>query len=90
VKKEPKVFKLSEPVEVGGATIEEITIKPPKGKHIKKVDPNNLNMETLLDIAGKCSGHAPSVFDELDAGDCIAICGVVGDFLGSGLETGAS
>ena len=65
----------------------EIEMQRPKGKHIKKLgaDPR---LEDLLDVASKCSGIVPKVFDEMDAEDCLGIGGVIGDFLASGQEIG--
>jgi len=72
-----------------GGLVEEIELKRPKGKHIKKLGKDVL-MESLLIVAAKvCVGDfTPAFFDEMDAADCITVTEVIGDFLEGGSKTG--
>jgi len=67
--------------------VKEITLKRPKGKHIKGLG-RDVSAKDMLGIACKISGYTPAFFDELDAADCMKVMEVIGDFLDSGPETG--
>ena len=82
-------YKLKYPFKWDEKEYTEIKMQRPKGKHIKKLS-DNPNVGDLLDIAAKCSGILPRVFDEMDVADSIAITEVVADFLASGREIGAT
>lgn len=90
------VVKFSYPFEwataEGKAEVSQVTLKRPKGKHIKKLN-KDINMETLLNLAAKIAVEdhvTPAFFDEMDAVDCLKVSEVVGDFLDSGLGTGGT
>lgn len=85
---EPRIFTLSEPIEYNGEMVARIEMKEPRGKHIKKLDLRNLDMEQLLLVASKVSGMPPKFFDEITASDCIEIAEVISDFLEGGRSTG--
>lgn len=86
---EPTVIELEYPIEWGKdkEPVSEITLKRPKGKHIKNLD-GNVNMAQLLGIASKVSGRPPVFFDEMDAADVVKVTEAIGDFLESGPKTG--
>lgn len=87
-----EIYKLLYPVEYAGETLTEITLLRPKGREVRKIDINNIDLDQLLTMAGKCLGGDLShvVIDLLDAADCIAIAEVYGGFLASGREIGGS
>ena len=87
--KKPKsiVITLSEPIDWGEDTYEEIEIPRLKGKHLKTL-PANPTMKDLVAIAQKACGLPNRIFDELDGADYIAVGEAVGDFLDNGQESG--
>jgi hypothetical protein len=87
VKNRSVTVKLKYPVKWGEETISEITINPPKAGHIEHLG-KDVTMKDLLTIASKCSGIAYTAIKELDSVDAMKVSEVVGDFLGTGRETG--
>lgn len=87
--KKPKsiTITLSEPIEWGDETIEEVTLRRPKGKELKMLS-GDPSMDDLLKIAGKCGGLTPRQIDDMDADDALALAEAVGDFLDSGHQIG--
>lgn len=80
---------LATPVEHGSETIEKLTLRRPKGKDLRKL-PMEPELGDILDFAGRLAGVTPSVMDEMDAADVVAVAEAVADFLPSGPATGAS
>lgn len=86
-KPKEKVYKLQEPVEFGKRTVAEITLKRPKGKHLKDLG-KDAKLGDIMSIAPKISGEPQEIFDEMDGADYLAVSEVIGDFLDNGQETG--
>lgn len=85
---DPVVYELKHPFTMkDGKEYKTLTFNRPKGKHIKKLG-GNPKLEDLMGVAAKMSGVTPMVMDEMDAEDYMTISEIVGDFLGSGQETG--
>lgn len=82
------IYKLKTPVTIGEEKIERVELQPPKGKHIKHVDPNNLTIGVVMGVAAKISGLRPAFFDEMETEDLMPITEIVGNFLGGGQEIG--
>lgn len=82
----PVIYKLKTPVEVEGAKVERLEFKPPKGKHIKKINLQNISMTDLMEVGAKISGQTPKVFDEMYAEDVMACNEIVADFLVPGQQ----
>lgn len=86
-------YKLKYPFEWSGKDgkemIEVVTFYRPKGKHIKNFN-RNVGMKDLLKLASQVNteGFTPAFFDEMDAGDCMEVTEVMGNFLDNGQETG--
>jgi hypothetical protein len=80
-KKEPVTVKLLYPVKHGAEEITEVTIKPPKGKHLRKYVRQNMSFDDMLNLAGKLSGVSAVVFDEMEAEDCGSVVEAVGKLL---------
>lgn len=87
---QPVIYTLQTPIEHNSETITRLEFQPPRGKHIKKLNLQNLDIDELLKVAAKLSGHTPKLFDELFAADVMAISEIIGNFLESGLSTGKS
>lgn len=83
------VVKLAYPFEYDGKTIDSITLKPIKGKHIKGMAASP-TIDDLRAIAQRVSGQPNAVFDEMHAADVLTVAGKVGDFLADGREIGSN
>lgn len=77
-KRKPITIKLLEPVEWGSETVESITLKPIRGKHIRRLSAQP-TMNDLLVIASKISGVSSAVFDEMCAEDVTRVTEAVGE-----------
>jgi hypothetical protein len=82
-------YKLNYPVTVDGETIEKIVLQRPRGRQMRSLS-GSPKLGDLLDMASKCSGVLPRVFDEMDGSDCICIGEIVGGFFVNGRATGNS
>ena len=87
-KKKEVTVTLSEPVEFGEETVEEITLRRPKGKDLRKL-PSEMDVGAMMDFAGRLSGREPSFMDLLDIDDVLKITEEVEGFLDSGRKTGS-
>lgn len=81
------VVKLREPIEFGSRVVEELSIRKPKAKDMRKF-PMNPAMGDMLDLASVLAGEPTSVIDELSVPDMTSVIEVIGDFLGSSQQTG--
>lgn len=72
--------KLVEPISFGSDTVTHITLKAPRGKHLKLLPPNPA-LKDILTIASKVSGVSSAVIDEMCATDVIAIAEAMGELL---------
>jgi len=81
------IVKLEYHVEWGSEMIEEITLRRPLAGDIEHLS-DKPTMKELLIVASKCSQHPPALIKRIDAKDALKLVEVIGDFLGSGLETG--
>jgi hypothetical protein len=86
---DPVIYTLKFPVTALGQEWTRIELSRPKGKHLKAISVPP-TMTDILSIASKTSGVHPTVFDEMDATDCIAVGEIVAGFLASGQGTGES
>lgn len=94
---ESVVYELKHPIEVkakdGDEVVEKITsltLKRPKGKHLKAMDKAQGENAKVLALIAACSGQPPSVTDELDAEDFAGLAEIVESFFGGRLPTGAT
>jgi len=78
------IYKLKTPIEVNGATIERLEFQPPRGKHLKNINLQNISMADMMNVGAKISGQLPKVFDEMYANDVMACNEIVADFLAPG------
>lgn len=79
-KKKSITIKLEDPIQWGEETIEEVILKPIRGKHIKNL-PAQPALKDLLVIASKISGVSSAVFDEMASSDIMKIAEAVGELL---------
>lgn len=73
-------IKLKTPVVMGSIRVEEVILRKPKGKHLRKLSPSP-TLNDLLIIASKISGVESAIFDEMDSKDVVKIAEAVGELL---------
>lgn len=81
------VVKLRDPIMFGSRVIEELSIRKPKAKDMRKFSMNPA-MGDMLDLASVLAGEPTSVIDELSVPDMSRVIEVIGDFLGASQPTG--
>lgn len=79
-KKGSFTYKLNYPIEWGDQTIEEITLKRPKAKHIAHLSEKS-GLGDILRVISKVSGHSQAVINELDGQDATALADLMGELL---------
>lgn len=80
-------IKLLCPIQIGSESIEEITIRPPTGKDLRKLrmDPG-YELDTFLMLASRLSGQTDAAIDRLAGDDLQTVLETVSDFLGGALS----
>jgi hypothetical protein len=78
---EPVVITLRKPITFGSRTITELTIRPCKGKDLRRIDERLGNTKTALSMAGWLSGEPTQVIDELEGQDLGEVMDAVNGFL---------
>lgn len=81
-------LQLAEPIKYGSDTINELEVRKPKAKDLRKFPTNAKTLGEMLDFAGHLCGQAPSVIDELSIEDAMKLFEVIMNFLPDGLKTG--
>ncbi len=66
---EPVTIKLRKPITIGNRTVEQLTIRPVKAKHMRAIKANDTSLSTTLLMASKLSGEISEVIDELEGDD---------------------
>ena len=74
-------YQLDFEFEFGGEMISEVRLNRFKGKHLKKLDINNMDMNESLKAIQMSAGWTPIHTDELDASDIMGIMEVISSFL---------
>lgn len=74
-------YTLDHPFEFGEDLIEVVRLKRFKGKHLKRLDINNMDMNESLKAIQMSAGWTPPHTDELDACDIMGIMEVISTFL---------
>jgi len=77
-------IQLQYPVEIGEDLIDEISLRRPKGKDLKKFMKGQNSMAESMALAAHLSGQLPVVFDEMDASDLTTVLDEVGNFVTRG------
>lgn len=78
---------LSEPVEFGSETFEELVLRRPRAKDLENLS-SEPKVKELLEVARRCANVPRSVMDRLDGEDAMTVVEAVADFLDSGQKTG--
>lgn len=87
---QPVVITLQTPVSQGTESITTLEFKRPlKGRDLKGL-PLEFGFEHLLVLAGRLCGQPPSVMDQLEGEDLLAVVETAGAFFGPGRQTGAN
>lgn len=86
---EPVVIKLRKSITYGSRTVEELTIRPPKAKDLRRVKESDTAMQTSLNMASWLSGEVSEVVDELEGEDLAKVLEVVDTFFRKLRGTGA-
>lgn len=90
-RKQPIVVQLDYPIEYGSRIIGQLTIKPLKGKHLRRLEtPESKPIPMAMELVGLLSGEIPEVIDELEADDLMRVVEVVMGFLGGFQGTGST
>lgn len=87
---EPVTITLSKPIESGKTTITELTIRPVKGKDLRRLKPSDPPLVQTLNMLSWLSGQPMQVIDELEGDDIGKATEVVNDFLFATQRTGDS
>lgn len=85
---EPVVITLRKPIEFGKTTVTELTIRPVKGKDLRRLKPSDPPLVQTLNMLSWLSGQPLQVVDELEGDDLGKALGVVNDFLFATQGTG--
>lgn len=82
-------IKLTHPIDIGNTHIDEIGLRPVKGKDMRlmKVDEAR-SAASVMWLAGRLSGHIQAVTDELQGKDLCAVIKTVNGFLAGIQGTG--
>jgi len=78
---EPKTITLRKPIESGKQTITEITIRPVRGKDLRRLKPSDPALVQTINMLSWLSGQPLAVVDELEGDDLRDAIEVVNDFL---------
>jgi hypothetical protein len=77
---EPVVVRLRKPITFGNRTVEQLNIRPPKAKDMRRMRESDGRMATALKMASLLTGEIDEVIDELEGLDLGEVIGVVNDF----------
>lgn len=81
-------LRLSVPVTHGDQTIESIDGRRPRGKAMRKVPLDRVQVGDWLELFQLSSGTVTAVADQLDGADVMRVVTLMGFFMGDGLATG--
>lgn len=74
-------IRLQYPFTLGGVTYDELTIRRPKMRDIKRSERHKEDLNKSLNMIADLAEIAPEVVEEMDPVDFAAISEVVGDFM---------
>lgn len=80
-------IKLNTPIQYGSETIAELELRAPKAKDMRGM-PLQMDFDSMLTLASRCTAQPPSVIDELSFDDLTAVMEEISNFIGRGLPTG--
>lgn len=79
---------LKHSIEVEGEKVNKLTLRRPKLKHLKGVDLQHMDGETIILLVSRLADIPPSSVEEIDGADLDAIGEVIGNFFGQSPATG--
>lgn len=86
---DPVTIKLRTPIQFGSTTIAELTVRPPTGKDLRRLQTQTgYEMDTVLALAGRLSGQPDGVIDRLSGDDLAEVIEVVSGFMPNSRATG--
>lgn len=83
-----KSLKLVEPIIFGSETIEELKVRKPIAKDLRKFPAEAKNLGEMLDFAAHLCGQPAPIIDQLCLEDAVNLFEVISNFLPDGLKTG--
>lgn len=87
---EPTVITLDYPVEAGGETIRQLTLRRPRVKDMKAMMAGENDFDQAAILVSRLSDQPLAVIENLDAADFERVNKAVADFLPDGRATGRS
>jgi hypothetical protein len=85
---DPVVVRLRKPIEFGDRRVDQLSIRPPRAKDLRRIKDSDTQVQTALNMAGWLTGEVSQVIDELEGEDLSEVLKVVNDFFGKLLGTG--
>lgn len=85
---EPVTITLRKPIRSGNDSVTELTIRPVKGKDLRRLKPTDPPLVQTLNMLSWLSGQPMQVIDELEGDDIGQAMEVVNDFLFATQRTG--
>jgi hypothetical protein len=85
---EPVTIRFKGPAGEREETITEVQLRRPKGKDIRAMDRAEGDIGKTMALLARVSGLEPSVLDEMDGADVVALLELVAGFLPNGQPTG--
>lgn len=84
--KKSSTLKLEYPIEFHGATIQELTVRRPKGKDMRFLPSGEAGVDQMFPFFALLAGVDEQVIDEMDTGDLTRLGDVVNSFLLQGRQ----
>ncbi len=81
-------YPLKQPVSFGGENVTELAFRRPKARDLRPLPMGELKAGDLLDLAARLAEVPPSLLDELEAEDAMAVMALVGGFTDASRKTG--
>jgi len=85
----PRKYTLTEPIDVAGERITELSFRQPRGKDVRRIPGELKELDPLCDLASRLCGLSKPQFDALVAKDALAIVEMLQDFLGLSPKDGS-
>lgn len=87
---EPVTVKLRQPIHFGSQVVEELTVRPVKGRDLRRIQaPQDRQLQLTMELAGYLTGQVREVIDELEGEDLVEVLTVVASFFSGSPLTGS-